>query len=446
MVKHFKKNVISVSIQKWPQNSSGVQFYARIMALPVEGLDTRSQDKNKDKKSPRRRCSIRDWVQDDDQRGLLFLSSHAQQHASLRPLLSMWLAIASTAILGLKENPKRRIWVIMDEAPSLHKLPELAETIAEVRKFGGCYVLGVQSYAQLRKVYGDHAGKEMFDLLNTRLFFRAPSYAMAKLTSEELGEQDIDISREQYSYGANSIRDGISLGHQTITKPVVSASEIMQLNDLQCWLRTPGDYPIVRLDVHFDAIDAKHPPFLPRNYQPSKDMVAIDRLLAWCQVGAPSQLDSDTKRQLMCRYHDDYDNEDERTIEQQRLHTALQSPLSASTSASTSASKPSPSPSPSKSPPASTDHDVTAQGHQPSTTANSDNDNDDHTPSLDKTIARPTDPASLSPELDTTAEPSTVDTNDKKTTAVLSEKPAITDTMMREEGWILGIDEPDMDE
>jgi type IV conjugative transfer system coupling protein TraD len=429
-------SLVSDKIQKTAISIKSV-LAAYIKSLRfLEGLEINGEDEHK--KPPHRRYSIRDWVQNDDQRGFLFLSSHAQQHASLRPLLSMWLAIASTAILGLKENPKRRIWVIMDEAPSLHKLPELAETIAEVRKFGGCYVIGVQSYAQLRKVYGDQAAKEMFDLLNTRLFFRAPSYAMAKLASEELGEQEIDISREQYSYGANSIRDGISLGHQTMTKPVVTASEIMQLNDLQCWLRTPGDYPIVRLNVHFDAIDANHPPFLPRNYQPSKDMVAIDSLLAWCQVGAPSTLDSDTKHALMHRYHNDYDNEDERTIEQQRLHKALQSPLSTSVSAA--------KPSSSSSKPTSTHHDATGQVNQASTTDKGNNNNDDDTPSLDKTIARPTHSPSLSPESDTTAEPSTVDTNNKQTTAVLPEKHTTTDTMLREEGWILGMDERDIDE
>jgi type IV secretory pathway TraG/TraD family ATPase VirD4 len=92
-----------------------------------------------------------DWVQDDKQTGFLFLSSNAQQHASLRPLIFMWLAIASNAILGREADEDRRIWVLMDEMPSLHKLPELGSIIAEVRKFGGCYLIGIQSYAQLLK-------------------------------------------------------------------------------------------------------------------------------------------------------------------------------------------------------------------------------------------------------------------------------------------------------
>ncbi len=315
-------SLVSDKIQKTAISIKSV-LAAYIKSLRfLEGLG-RTEEGTEQNESER--FSIRDWVQDDQQQGFLFLSSHAQQHASLRPLLSMWLAIASTALLGLTENPKRRIWMIIDEAPSLHKLPDLTDTIAEARKFGGCYVIGVQSYAQLRKVYGDHAGKEIFDLLNTRLFFRAPSYAMAKLASEELGEQEIDSSREQYSYGANAIRDGISLGHQTITRSVVTASEIMQLNDLQCWLRTPGDYPIVRLTVHFDTMDAKHPPFLGRDTTPNAESAETDRLLAWCQMGALSLLDRNDQQSLLNRYHHEYDDDKERETEQTRLRTVLQS-------------------------------------------------------------------------------------------------------------------------
>ncbi|MFA0425927.1 type IV secretion system DNA-binding domain-containing protein, partial [Vibrio sp. 10N.222.54.A1] len=113
-----------------------------------------------------------DWVQDESQQGFLFLSSNARQHTALRPLISMWLAIASNAILGMEPDDDRRIWVIIDEMPTLHKLPELTHIISEVRKFGGCYLLGLQSYAQLETTYGRNAARVIFDLLNTRFFFR----------------------------------------------------------------------------------------------------------------------------------------------------------------------------------------------------------------------------------------------------------------------------------
>jgi type IV secretory pathway TraG/TraD family ATPase VirD4 len=188
---------------------------------------------------------------DDTQKGWLFISSKGEQHATLKPLISMWLAMASLTLLSLEEDRFRRIWFICDELPSLHKLPLLAETIAEVRKFGGCFMLGMQSQAQLGKVYGRDAGAEIFDLLNTRYFFRSPSHEMAKLVANELGEEEIEESTESYSYGANSIRDGISVGKHKTKRQIVTYPEIMQLKDMQCYLRLPAHYPVVKLHLSF---------------------------------------------------------------------------------------------------------------------------------------------------------------------------------------------------
>lgn len=211
----------------------------------LQGLD--KENKNK--------FSIKDWIQNEDTNSWLFISSNAKQHGSLKPLISMWLAMASIHLLSLPEDYNRRIWFVVDEMPTLNRLPYLPETVAEVRKFGGCFVIGMQSYAQLDKTYGRDAAREIFDLLNTRFFFRSPSAEMAKLVSVELGEQEVDDLRENYSYGANTIRDGISIGRQKTTKSIVSFPEIMNMQNLSCYLRLPADYPIVNLNLKYQNRD-----------------------------------------------------------------------------------------------------------------------------------------------------------------------------------------------
>ncbi|MDP3704447.1 MAG: type IV conjugative transfer system coupling protein TraD [Legionellaceae bacterium] len=193
--------------------------------------------------------SIRDYLLNEHQSGWLFISSNGEQHKSLKPLMSMWLAMGSLTMLSLTPDPKRRIWFLCDELPSLHKLPLLGETIAEVRKFGGCFLLGMQSFSQLEKVYGRSGAAEIFDLLNTRFFFRSPSSDMARLVSRELGEEDLDESRENYSYGANSVRDGISLSNQRVSRPIVSYPEVSELPNLSCFVRLPGQYPVTKLTL-----------------------------------------------------------------------------------------------------------------------------------------------------------------------------------------------------
>lgn len=208
--------------------------------------------------------SIRDYILNSEQQGWLFISSNGEQHKSLKPLISMWIAMAAMTLLSLPEDNHRRIWFICDELPSLHKLPLLGEIIAEVRKFGGCFLLGMQSFAQLEKVYGRSAGQEIFDLLNTRAFFASPSAAMAQIVSKELGDEDVEDARENYSYGANSIRDGISLGKNRLTRPIVAYPEIMSLDPLTCYLRVPGHYPITQLTLKYQKRSMKAPGFMER--------------------------------------------------------------------------------------------------------------------------------------------------------------------------------------
>ena len=225
--------------------------------------------------------SIRDYILNPDNNGWLFISSNGEQHKSLRPLISMWIAMASLTLLSLPENQHRRIWFICDELPSLHKLPLLGETIAEVRKFGGCFLLGMQSFSQLVKVYGRSGAAEIFDLLNTRAFFASPSHEMAQLVSKELGEEEVDDTRENYSYGANSIRDGISLGKNRVIRPLVTYPEIMGLEALECFLRLPG-HPITKLKLKYQKRPSVAKGFIARELPLNQVIVSDSAVESMC--------------------------------------------------------------------------------------------------------------------------------------------------------------------
>ncbi len=79
--------------------------------------------------------SIREWIE-RDRAGFLFLTSRGDQHASLRGLISTWLEIAVNALLSLPREDGRRIWVILDELPTLHQLPSLRPGLAKVGSSG----------------------------------------------------------------------------------------------------------------------------------------------------------------------------------------------------------------------------------------------------------------------------------------------------------------------
>jgi type IV conjugative transfer system coupling protein TraD len=226
--------------------------------------------------------TIRQWMQnarDDGNNGWLFITSNQKHHESLKPLISMWLSIAANSLLSMGENRYRRVWFFYDEIPSLHKLPSLPFVIAEARKFGGCFALGFQSYSQLEEIYGNKFAEAMYDLLNTKYFFRSPSAAVAKFVEEDIGETVRKKFSEQTSFGADQVRDGISFGKDEERVSIVSYTDVQMLEDLECFVTLPGNYPVVRMALEF-VKKAKIAEALPeRDIQSSLDP-EVDELVA----------------------------------------------------------------------------------------------------------------------------------------------------------------------
>jgi type IV secretory pathway TraG/TraD family ATPase VirD4 len=101
-------------------------------------------------------------------------------------------------------------------------------------------------------------------LLNTRFFFRNPSAEMAKFVSVELCNEELEEVKESTSYGANSIRDGVSLSSNRTSRPLVDYSEIMRLKILTCFARMPGEYPITKLELKLNKRPEKSKGFIER--------------------------------------------------------------------------------------------------------------------------------------------------------------------------------------
>ncbi len=203
--------------------------------------------------------SIRDWIADEDRGGhrgghrggFLFLTSRADQHASLRGLISTWIEIAVNAMLSLEQDDERRIWVVLDELPTLHQVPSLQPGLAESRQFGGCFVLGIQVISALRDLYGRNGAETISGLCGTRAVLSAPDEDTARWSAASLGRAEVEEAVEGLSYGANTIRDGVSLTPRRELRPLALASEIMRLESLHGYLRFPGPLPAATIALDY---------------------------------------------------------------------------------------------------------------------------------------------------------------------------------------------------
>ncbi|MYH50927.1 MAG: type IV secretion system DNA-binding domain-containing protein, partial [Gammaproteobacteria bacterium] len=186
------------------------------------------------------------------------------QHASLRGLISTWLEIAVNALLSLEQDEGRRIWVILDELPTLHQVPSLQPGLAESRQFGGCFVLGVQVASALRDLYGRNGAETISGLCGTRVVLAAPDRDTAQWSADSLGRSEVEEVAEGFSYGANTIRDGVSLTPRRELRALALPSEIMRLKNLSGYLKFPGPFPVASIRLRYVKRPAAAARFVPR--------------------------------------------------------------------------------------------------------------------------------------------------------------------------------------
>ncbi|MBP6951893.1 MAG: type IV secretion system DNA-binding domain-containing protein [Alphaproteobacteria bacterium] len=230
-----------------------------------------SGKKENTEEKPEPSFSIRKWINGEKQEigtqknnggGWLFITARADQRQSLTPLISAWMDIAINALMVLPEDYSRRLWFILDELAALQNLPSLQRGLAEGRKYGGCFLAGFQSKPQLEDIYGRSAAETMLDLFNTKVFFRCTEPSTQTWISKVLGDKEETEPQENISYGANSTRDGVSLSRQTRQKPLILPTEFSQLQDLECYVKLPGDYPCTKFQMTYQAATSHIPPFL----------------------------------------------------------------------------------------------------------------------------------------------------------------------------------------
>lgn len=207
--------------------------------------------------------SVRNWMHNRKPGSFLFITTRADMHASLTPLISLWIDLATNALLSREENREEHFWFFIDEIPTLHKLPSLINSMATSRNFGGCFVLGYQGPFDLIERYGDAGAKRIWNLCNTRAILNMPDFDNAKWAANNFGKTENEETQISRTYGAHDVRDGVSQNQREELKELVLPSEIMHLPDLSGYLRFPKGFPTTKVTYKHFKLPTKNKGFIP---------------------------------------------------------------------------------------------------------------------------------------------------------------------------------------
>ena len=79
----------------------------------------------------------------------------------------------------------------------------------------------------------------------------APDRDTAQWSADSLGRSEVEEVAEGYSYGANTIRDGVSLTPRRELRSLALPSEIMRLPNLEGYLKFPGPLPVASIKLKY---------------------------------------------------------------------------------------------------------------------------------------------------------------------------------------------------
>lgn len=210
--------------------------------------------------------SLKTWLNDrlaKSDGSWLFLPLPESVKAIGAPIVAAQLELLANHILSQTTNSKRRIWFIVDELPSLPKLPVLGRLLAQGRGYGVAGVLALQNFSQLKSVYGADGANALAGLCSSLLSLRVSDPETAKYVSSRLGKQLRREMHQNQSHSrgkTNSVSQGQS--ESINERSAVTDTTLMKLPDLQGVLSAKGIASPVSVKVSVQALAERNEPWL----------------------------------------------------------------------------------------------------------------------------------------------------------------------------------------
>jgi len=196
----------------------------------------------------------------------LIIKRHPSQEFTFRLTARLLLGALQGYVMSLPDDRNRRIWVILDELSTLRKFPPLVDFLERGRSKGLCVVGGIQDWGVLEKYYEEEA-RTMYTCFVNKVFLAMREPVSAEYYSKSFGECTFD--RTTTTANRNnvfSVMPALSVQVQTQTRPVISASDLLQLPQPDkkiCGYTQISGYPLAKVSFPITPMEENWPGFIP---------------------------------------------------------------------------------------------------------------------------------------------------------------------------------------
>jgi len=165
----------------------------------------------------------------------------------------------------------------LDELNSLGFMEKLPVALQEMRKYGVVIMAACQSLSQIRNVYGEEGGQNLYGAFQNLAIYRAAVKEEQEELSGLLGEQEILERNTNLTLAVQADRDGVSEQSSIVGKALIHFSEFHLLAVGQAYVRFAGFNPFLLDNALIgSSIALKDGILVGSTSKPNKKFVIID--------------------------------------------------------------------------------------------------------------------------------------------------------------------------
>ena len=205
--------------------------------------------------------SFKKWIENYDIKNHIFMLSNPEIIDLVMPIYRVAIELMAGKLLAMEDNNNREIYFWLDEFPRLKKLKKIIDVFTLARSKGGRIVYSFQEFGDLENVYGKELARVIISNTNTLFLFRTIN---AEYFENLLGKQEVLEYSESRSMGGADMADRIQASKQKKLKPLVLASEIQRLENLEFYIKTIAP-DITKAKFVYIPREKKNKPFIKIN-------------------------------------------------------------------------------------------------------------------------------------------------------------------------------------
>mgnify|MGYP000043444069 CR=1 FL=1 len=143
-------------------------------------------------KSSEHSFSIKSWLEGSTKKQII-VQSDEQYRTVGKPLCNTLFAMMASKMQSQGNVKSKETWLVLDELANLPKSEMLQKWFSVGRSLGCRTISGLQSYSQLREIYGDNLSRAMSTMQGNVIALQHGAGEDATIMSERLGMEQMEV-------------------------------------------------------------------------------------------------------------------------------------------------------------------------------------------------------------------------------------------------------------